>query len=157
MNPYIQAGWSNAGNGQSGMHQPWAYNGGAAPSVFGALPSASVNPSVPRSIQADSVTFQFTSFNTTILNCSVLGPHSRVAYRVATDPAAPSCTIFKDNESRSVAMVQWQPNAMLEIRGVAPRQRLRDWFRLTPDRRCAPNQLSPNLHLHSPLVPIVVE
>lgn len=86
-------------------------------------------------MQPDSVTFSFTSFNTTILNCSVLGPQKRVAYRIVTEPTAPSCTILKDNESRNVAMVQWQPNSTLEIRGVTPRQRVKDWLRLSSDKR----------------------
>ncbi|PSR73988.1 hypothetical protein PHLCEN_2v10219 [Hermanssonia centrifuga] len=122
MNPYTQGGWSN----QSGQ-QTW----GTAPSIFGALPSLTTTP---RSIQPDSVTFQFAQFNTTVLNCVVVGPQSRVAYRIVTEATTPSCTIWKDNESRNVAMVQWQ-NPTLEIRGVTPRQRVRDWLRLAPDQR----------------------
>ncbi|OCH85763.1 hypothetical protein OBBRIDRAFT_821391 [Obba rivulosa] len=130
MNPFAQGGW---GQGQSG--DSLSNNGsGTAPSIFGALPSLPVSTSIPRSMQPDSVTYQFTSFNTTILNCSVIGPQSRVAYRIVTETSVPSCTIWKDNESRSIAMVQWQPNATLEIRGVAPRQRVRDWLRLSPDQ-----------------------
>lgn len=125
MNPYTQGGWS------SRPQQSW----GTAPSVFGALPSLPVSTSIPRSMQPDSVTFQFTQFNSTILNCTVLGPQSRVAYRIVTESTTPSCTIWKDNESRNIAMVQWQPNATLEIRGVTPRQRIRDWLRLSPDQR----------------------
>lgn len=117
--------------------QSWQQDGGeqaSSPSIFGALPSLPVSP--PKSIQADSVTYQFTNFNATILNCTVLGPQYRVQYRVVTESSsAPSCTIFKDNESRSVAMVQWQPNAMLEVRGVASRQRVKDWLRLSSDQR----------------------
>lgn len=123
MNPFTQGGW---GSGS-----------GIAPSIFGALPTLPVSDSIPRSMQPDSVTFQLTNFNTTILNCSILGPQSRVAYRVVTDSGAPSSTIFKDNESRNVAMIQWQPNATLEIRGVTSRQRARDWLRLASDQRLA--------------------
>ena len=86
-------------------------------------------------MQQDSVTFQFTQFNSTVLNCQVVGPQNRVAYRVVTEATTPSCTIWKDNESRNIAMVQWQPHATLEIRGVTPRQRIRDWLRLSPDQR----------------------
>ncbi|KAI0918517.1 hypothetical protein AcW1_009611 [Taiwanofungus camphoratus] len=112
----------------------WGSGSGIAPSIFGALPTLPVSDSIPRSMQPDSVTFQLTNFNTTILNCSILGPQSRVAYRVVTDSGAPSSTIFKDNESRNVAMIQWQPNATLEIRGVTSRQRARDWLRLASDQ-----------------------
>ncbi|KAI0792318.1 hypothetical protein C8Q75DRAFT_804718 [Abortiporus biennis] len=105
----------------------------APPSIFGALPSLP-NDSMPNCIQPDSVSFTFTSFNTTILNCSIVGPQNRVAYKVSTETSAPSCTILKDNESRSIAMIQWQPNATLEIRGVTPRQRVKEWLRLSSDR-----------------------
>ncbi|KAI0696839.1 hypothetical protein BC835DRAFT_1271447 [Cytidiella melzeri] len=121
MNPYTQGGWAQQGSA-------------TAPSVFGALPTLPMSTSMPRSMQPDSFTFQFTNFNATILNCSVLGPQSRVAYRVVTEPTTPSCTLWKDNESRVIAMVQWQPNAMLEIRGVTPRQRAREWLKLAPDQ-----------------------
>lgn len=133
MNPYTQGGWSSrqSQQGQQGQQQNW----GTAPSVFGALPSLPVSTTVPRSMQPDSVTFQFTNFNSTVLNCQVYGPQSRVAYRIVTEATTPSCTIWKDNESRNIAMVQWQPNATLEIRGVTPRQRIRDWLRLSPDQR----------------------
>ena len=112
----------------------WNQQQGTAPSVFGALPSLPVTNSVPRSMP-DSLTYQFTQFNTTVLNCQIVGPQGRVAYRIVTEATTPSCTIWKDNESRNIAMVQWQPNATLEIRGVTPRQRIRDWLRLSPDQR----------------------
>ena len=119
MNPYGQGQWQQQGSG--------------APSVFGALPSASLL--APTAIQADSVTFQFTNFKTTILNSTVVGPQQRTVYRVVTE-SMPTCTILKDNESRSVAMVQWQTNPTVEIRNVAERQRVRDWLRLSSDQRC---------------------
>ncbi|KAI0739070.1 hypothetical protein C8Q80DRAFT_1113074 [Daedaleopsis nitida] len=112
--------------------QQWQ-QGGAAPSIYGALPSAQV-ARAPHVAQADSVTFIFTNFKTTILNSAILGPQHRTAYRVVTEPAQPACTVIKDNESKSVAMVQWQPGATLEIRGVASRQRAREWLRLSSDQ-----------------------
>ncbi|KAI0720753.1 hypothetical protein C8T65DRAFT_735693 [Cerioporus squamosus] len=118
MNPY--------GQGQ------WQQQGGGAPSIFGALPS--VSPSAPNAIQADSVTFRITNFKSTILNSTIVGPQQRTLYRVVTESTAPACTIFKDNESRSIAMLQWQPNAAVEIRSVAPQQRVRDWLRLSSDQ-----------------------
>ncbi|KAI0760118.1 hypothetical protein C8Q74DRAFT_1220865 [Fomes fomentarius] len=117
MNPYGQGQWQQ---------------GGAAPSIFGALPSASTT-TAPNPI-ADSVTFTFTNFKTTVLNSTIVGPQGRTVYRVVTEATAPACTIFKDNESRNVAMVQWQPNASVEIRGVAAQQRIRDWLKLSSDQ-----------------------
>ncbi|RDX47236.1 hypothetical protein K466DRAFT_491022 [Polyporus arcularius HHB13444] len=112
--------------------QQWQ-QGGAAPSIFGALPSLPVSHA-PRAMQSDSIMFSFTDFKTTILNCTVVGPQGRTAYRIITEPAQPACTIVKDNESKSVAMIQWQPAASLEVRGVTNRQRVRDWLRLSPDQ-----------------------
>ncbi|KAI0350875.1 hypothetical protein OH77DRAFT_997049 [Trametes cingulata] len=106
--------------------------GGAAPSIFGALPSLPATN--PPTAMPDSVTFTFTNFKTTVLNSTILGPQQRTAYRVVTEPTAPACTIFKDNESRNVAMVQWQPHPTVEIRGVAAKQRVRDWLRLSSDQ-----------------------
>lgn len=123
MNPFTQGGW--APNGEYAT----------APSVYGALPSLAVSASAPRSIQPDSVTFQFTHFRSTVLNCSVVSPQSRVAYCVVTEATTPSCTLWKDNEGRVIAKVQWQPTATLELRGVTQRQRVRDWLRLAPDHR----------------------
>ncbi|KAL6300387.1 hypothetical protein BKA93DRAFT_740620 [Sparassis latifolia] len=123
---------------------------GPPPSVFGALPSLGTT-TAPRSIQPDSVTFQFTNFNTTILNCSVVGPQSRVAYRIVTEATTPSCTIFKDNESRNVAMVQWQPNATVEIRNAAPKQRVRDWLSLSSDQKKRKMQVGGVQYAWSPI------
>ena len=144
MNPYTQGGWSSrqqqqqshpasssASSAAAAAQQSW----GTEPSVFGALPTLPVSAAPPRSMQPDSVTFQFTQFHATVLNCQVVGPQNRVAYRIVTEATTPSCTIWKDNESRNIAMVQWQPHATLEIRGVTPRQRIRDWLRLSPDQR----------------------
>ncbi len=120
MNPY--------GQGQ------WQQEGGGAPSIFGALPS--VVPSAPNVIHADSVAYHFTNLKSTVLNSTIVGPQQRTLYRVVTESSAPACTVFKDNESRSIAMLQWQPNATVEIRSVAPQQRVRDWLRLSSDQRC---------------------
>ncbi|KAI0764575.1 hypothetical protein BD413DRAFT_482276 [Trametes elegans] len=117
MNPYGQGQWQQ---------------GGAAPSIFGALPSAPATN--PPSAMPDSVMFTFTNFKTTILNSTVLGPQQRTVYRVVTEATAPACTIFKDNESRNVAMVQWQPHVNIEIHNVAAKQRVRDWLRLASDQ-----------------------
>lgn len=121
MNPFTAGGWGTSS--------------GNPPSIFGALPSVPVSSSAPRSIQADSVQFKLTNFNTTVLNCTVVGPQNHVVYRVVTNSGAPSSTMWKDNESRNVGMVTWQPNATLEVRGVASRQRVRDWLRLSSDQR----------------------
>ncbi|CCL99211.1 uncharacterized protein FIBRA_01226 [Fibroporia radiculosa] len=118
MNPFTQGDWS-AGSG-------------IAPSIFGALPSAPITAS--KTAQSESIEFKFTDFRTTILNCTVVGPQNRVVYRVTTDSGAASGTMWKDNESRNVAMVTWQPNPAIEMRGMTAKQRVRDWLRLSSDQ-----------------------
>ncbi|KAI0729844.1 hypothetical protein C8Q72DRAFT_777261 [Fomitopsis betulina] len=118
MNPYAAGGWGS----RSGM----------APSIFGALPTTTIANA--GSMQRDSVLYKFTKCSTTILNCTIAGPNGRAVYRVATESGAPSSTMFKDNDNRNVAMVNWQPNASVEIRGIASRQPVRDWLRLSTDQ-----------------------
>lgn len=123
MNPYAAGGWGS----RSGM----------APSIFGALPTTTIANA--GSMQRDSVLYKFTKCSTTILNCTIAGPNGRAVYRVATESGAPSSTMFKDNDNRNVAMVNWQPNASVEIRGIASRQPVRDWLRLSTDQRFGPS------------------
>ena len=132
MNPYTAGGWSeNTGRGSA---NPWGDSEAAPPSVFGALPSLPLS-SIQSSMAPESLSFHFTNFQSTILNCTILGPQKRTAYRIVTASTTPSCTIWKDNESRNVEMVQWQPTATLEIQGITPRQRVKEWLRLSSDRR----------------------
>ena len=119
MNPFAAGGWG----ARSGM----------APSIFGALPTTTIANA--GTMQRDSVLYKFTSCNTTILNCTIAGPSGRAVYRVVTESGAPSSTMFKDNDGRNVAMMNWQPNANVEIRGIASRQRVRDWLHLSTDQR----------------------
>lgn len=122
MNPFTQGGWSTGNSHSAG----YAWNtDDMPPSVFGALPSVSD--------EFDNVTYQFTGFNSTILNCSVVGPQGQVAYRVVTESTAPSCTIVKDLGNRNIAMVQWQPHSTLEIYRITPQQRIKDWLRVSTD------------------------
>ncbi|KAH9848378.1 hypothetical protein C2E23DRAFT_889216 [Lenzites betulinus] len=118
MHPYAQ--WTEANQGS------------AAPSIFGALPSLPATN--PPTALPNTVTFTFTNFKSTIVNSTVIGPQQRTIYRIVTEPTAPACTIFKDNENRNVAMVQWQPHPTVEIHGVASKQRVRDWIRLSSDQ-----------------------
>ncbi|KAI1788669.1 hypothetical protein LXA43DRAFT_631120 [Ganoderma leucocontextum] len=113
--------------------QGWSQQGGGAPSIFGALPSLPVSNS-SKPLQGDTTTFQFANFRTTILNSTVYGPQQRACYRIMTENSAPACTVFKDNESRNIAMIQWQPNAQLETRGSNAKVRARDWLRLSSDQ-----------------------
>ena len=98
------------------------------PSVLGALPSISVAPSLPISI-SDGLVLQFAP---DVLNCIVRGPHSRSMFIISSD--AQTAT-FRTNEKQIFALVRFEPLALVEIPGCTPRQRVRDWLRLSPDHR----------------------
>lgn len=125
-NPF--AAWS-AGNGYSSNNQDSV----PPPSIVGALPYPH-SPSYP--LPPDElVTYTFTSFNPTILNCTVLGPHNRPYFQVVTDVSMPGYTLWKDAERKNIALVEWQNTPLLEARGILTKQQITNWLRLAPDRR----------------------
>ncbi|KZP26364.1 hypothetical protein FIBSPDRAFT_909295 [Athelia psychrophila] len=89
---------------------------GGSPSIAGALPY--INSSYPLPPK-DLVTFTFTSLNPTILNCTVLGPNNRANFSVSTNASMAGYTVFKDAESRNIALIEWQnrPYRAVDIRG----------------------------------------
>ncbi|PBK79922.1 hypothetical protein ARMGADRAFT_950281 [Armillaria gallica] len=99
-----------------------------APSLFGALPYPT--PPVP----ANYVSFYLTSFNPSVLNCTVIGPQQRPYFTFITDPNMPTYTVLKDAKGRSTALVEWQSHPLVELRGVISKQKARDWLRLSQDK-----------------------
>ncbi|EIN08182.1 hypothetical protein PUNSTDRAFT_113777 [Punctularia strigosozonata HHB-11173 SS5] len=127
MNPY--ASW---GAGQS---NPWGSV--PPPSILGALPSLQTPPMPPgqRAATPNVLAFHFTSFNPTIMNCTVVGPQSRTFFRVVSDPnSSPFCSIIREFEGRNVALVEWQQHPKVEIAGIADKQRVQTWLGLSSDR-----------------------
>lgn len=121
MNPY--SSWNTSG----GSNPP--------PSILGALPSLYA-PAPPASAGGGVLSFHFTAFAPTILNCTVVGPQSRTFYRLVSDPAAsPLSTLVREFEGRTVARVEWDAHANIEIPGHAPKQRVAAWLGLSSDRR----------------------
>lgn len=129
-NPF--AHWT-AGNVNSN-NSNWNSNSGPPPSIVGALPYLNTTYPLPPD---DLIKFTFTSFNPTILNCTVLGPHNRPYFLVVTDASMPGYTIWKDVEQKNIALVEWQSSPLVEARGILPKQKASSWLRLAPDRRCA--------------------
>ncbi|KIK68639.1 hypothetical protein GYMLUDRAFT_153830 [Collybiopsis luxurians FD-317 M1] len=123
-NPF--SGWAEVGQGSSSAL--WD-NNGFAPSTFGALPYA--HPPPPPGL----VTFYITSFNPDILNCTVIGPNQQRYLRIVTDPQNPAYTIFQNPQGRSIALVEWQSRPLVEIRDVMSKSPVKNWLRLTSDRR----------------------
>ncbi|TFK32345.1 hypothetical protein BDQ12DRAFT_617238 [Crucibulum laeve] len=116
--------WAEAGQGHS-SNTVWG-GGAPPPSVFGALPYPAASSNL--------VTFYFTSFSPDILNCSIVGPQGQTLYRVVTDNQMPGYTVIKNAEGRNISLIEWQAHPFIEIRGILPKQNVRNWLRLSPDR-----------------------
>ncbi|KIJ61586.1 hypothetical protein HYDPIDRAFT_42553 [Hydnomerulius pinastri MD-312] len=125
-NPFsAQDSW-NAGNGQS------SWGAGNPPSVFGALPYPSGSGS--HAPLNELVTFKFTSFNPTILNCKVIGPHNETYFRAVTDASMQGYTVLKNSQGSNIALVEWASHPNVEARGITAKQPVGQWLRLSSDR-----------------------
>ena len=106
------------------------HSSGSSPSVFGALPSIPIAPTLPVFI-TDSLVLRFGA-NNNILNCVLLGPQNRTLFSISSSG---SRTSFRNVENAVFAVVDFGPHATVEVQGFAPRQHVRDWLRLTSDKR----------------------
>lgn len=118
--------YSNGWNTSDGSND--ASNFQEQQSSQGVTPFSS-SPSVP------SVQFYITSFTTPILNCTVLGPDQRPLMYVVTDPQMPGYTFFRSVRGQSIALIEWQNHPLVEVNGVLSKRRVKDWLKLSPDRR----------------------
>ncbi|KAH7886918.1 hypothetical protein F5I97DRAFT_1936514 [Phlebopus sp. FC_14] len=115
-------------NGQSGA-QTWSTT---TPSIFGALPYPSgSNTHAPLN---ELVTFRFTSFNPTILNCKVIGPNNETYFRLVTDASTQESTVLKNAQGSRIAQVDWQARPQVEARGIVARQHVGQWLKLSSQR-----------------------
>ncbi|KDQ51423.1 hypothetical protein JAAARDRAFT_62495 [Jaapia argillacea MUCL 33604] len=118
-NPF--AGWSNS-------------RGNSAPSIYGALPYVQGAPPTISPAGGGTVHFAFTNFSPSILNCSFVNHTSRTVYSVRTD-TSPIFTVIKDNEGRSMALIEWHSHPYVELPGVVPKQEARRWLALSADAK----------------------
>ncbi|KAF9787928.1 hypothetical protein BJ322DRAFT_1105964 [Thelephora terrestris] len=101
----------------------------SSPSIFGALPSIPIAPTLPVFI-SDSLVLRFSATND-VLNCALLGPQNRTLFSVSSSG---SRTSFQNVENAVFAIVDFAPHATVEVQGFTPRQRVREWLRLAPDQ-----------------------
>ena len=118
-NPFAAQDAWNAASGQS--------TGAPPPSVFGALPYPTASSQLP-----DAVTFTFTSFNPTILNCKVVGPRNETYFRVVTEGGY---TMLKNARGSNIALLGWQDHPTIEAPGLVTKQPVRHWLRLSAERK----------------------
>ncbi|KAJ7648717.1 hypothetical protein DFH06DRAFT_997054 [Mycena polygramma] len=119
-NPYAQ-GWGTQGSGQSRPS-----NG--RPSIFGALPFTAPD-TLPTFFS-----FRFTSFNPSILNCTVIGPQSRPYFRILTDTPMPGVTVFQNSNGSNIALIEWMRHPEVELRNIVARQRVSGMLSLSQDQ-----------------------
>ncbi|KAF8959605.1 hypothetical protein BDZ97DRAFT_1922780 [Flammula alnicola] len=94
------------------------------PPTFGALPSMANIPY--------SMTFNFTMFDSSILNCSVSGTNSTTYFYVASNST--STTVSRRN-GEVYAVIDWQGHPTIQAHETLGRQRTSQWLRLSNDRR----------------------
>lgn len=112
----------------------WSYpSAERAPSIFGALPSIPIAPSLPVFI-SESLVLQFSPRNPNdMLNCVIRGPQNRSLFSISSDATT---TTFRTSDSQVFAIARLDQQAFVEISGCTSRQRVRDWLRLSPDHSC---------------------
>ncbi len=118
-NPYAQGGWSNPANNLSVNDGSWGTLLPQAP-TYGALPSSTSG--TPPS----TLTFYFTEFNPDLLNCVVVGPQSKVYYKVI--PGPPGLTYVQKPDNSSILCIEWQQHPMVEVRDIVPREAVGQWM-----------------------------
>ncbi|KAJ7636475.1 hypothetical protein FB45DRAFT_1024595 [Roridomyces roridus] len=117
MNPYCA--WSNT---QVRHAVP------VATSVHGALPFAA------DTCTSNMVSFQFTAFNPTILNCTVLASNMTAHYRITTDFSMAGYTTLKNQDGRNIALIEWRRDKpLVEIRNMVVKQFVAHWLKLADD------------------------
>ncbi|KAM6503315.1 hypothetical protein JOM56_000258 [Amanita muscaria] len=95
------------------------------PSVYGALPYPS-----------HSLSLLFPLFNPSDLNCAAVSAHGQVYYNIVTDA---EYTVVKSASGESIiAMIEWKPHPLVEIRGILDKQPVKDWLKLSQEHnsRC---------------------
>ncbi|KAJ7478312.1 hypothetical protein FB451DRAFT_1032618 [Mycena latifolia] len=97
------------------------------PSVHGALPFAA-DPSA-----SNLVTFYFTAFNPSILNCSVIGRNTFPYFKITTDSSLPGYSAVKNTDDKVIALIEWKDPPLVELRNVFSKRRVTDWLALSPD------------------------
>jgi hypothetical protein len=127
-NPYAQSGWPNSQNPNAGSSR----NTVPQPSLFGALPySTPPAPLVPATL----LSFSFSRFTPTILNCTVTGPQSRVYFRIITKFPSGGFTVIQNSENQPVVVIEWLKHPVIEIRDVVSKRPTALWLPLSQTKR----------------------
>ncbi|KAI0318526.1 hypothetical protein OF83DRAFT_1261700 [Amylostereum chailletii] len=100
----------------------------SAPSLFGALPGGIPSNSRAPPL-ANAVTFRFTNFHPNILNSTVLNPQGKSQFRVVTEAVPGRPTVWLDAHQRTIALLEWSSQPVVEIPGLLPRTALKNWLR----------------------------
>ncbi|KAJ7732037.1 hypothetical protein B0H16DRAFT_1861238 [Mycena metata] len=118
MNPFAH-GWNAPGSSGNTVPQP---------SIFGALPYPT------RSTSAMFMSFVFTSFAPTILDSTVVGPKSKIYFRVRTDVPTVGFTIIHNSANQPMIIIEWLQHPVIEIRDILSKRETASWLPLSADK-----------------------
>ncbi|KAF8069958.1 hypothetical protein FPV67DRAFT_1447831 [Lyophyllum atratum] len=102
-------------------------NSNPPPSIYGALPYTGIATS-------DLITFYFTSFKPSILNCVVVGAQNEVHYRIESPDDVQGYSVITNSGGAKIALVEWRTPPLVELRGLVRKQPVNQWLKLTPNR-----------------------
>ncbi|KDQ64083.1 hypothetical protein JAAARDRAFT_117722 [Jaapia argillacea MUCL 33604] len=113
-------------------------------SNFGPFTNASTQPSANGTVAPSPTTLTalstsgptlfltFTNFTPSVLNCIVIDRNYETVRRICSN-ISPIFTLIKDPEGHNLALIEWNSLPTVEITGVIPKQKARDWLALTPE------------------------
>ncbi|KAJ7147788.1 hypothetical protein C8R43DRAFT_889469 [Mycena crocata] len=124
MNPFT-LGWSTS---QSGSHQL---------PTWGTQPVGHAPPPPPPTSHSTSrlLTFTFNSFDSTVLNSSLVGWDNRTYFHIATS-SAPARTVVEDASHTRVGMITWNTRPIVGIDDLGWTKLVSRWLSLSADRAC---------------------
>ncbi|KAJ7117180.1 hypothetical protein C8R44DRAFT_627021, partial [Mycena epipterygia] len=80
------------------------------------------------------VTFQFTSFNPTLLDTIIIGPSSQLYFRVSTASRPLRYTAVRDSTNEAVTVIEWLKHPVIEIRDALTKRAVSQWLMLSSDK-----------------------
>ncbi|KAF8207457.1 hypothetical protein K438DRAFT_1575821 [Mycena galopus ATCC 62051] len=132
MNPFVQ-GWSTARLG-SQASPTWAVQSSVQPSVYGALPYPTSEPSASPVARSVSYSYTFTFCGTSVLNSVLIGPDNHTHFHIIT--GTDGCTAVEDASRRNVAQITWAALPTIAIGDLGWTMHTSQWLYLSSDRAC---------------------
>ncbi|KAJ7117172.1 hypothetical protein C8R44DRAFT_627037 [Mycena epipterygia] len=110
------------------------YNADSTAGSFGNTFSPATLSHPPPAPPPAFVTFQFTSFNPTLLDSTVLGPSSQFYFHVSTASRPLRYTAVRDSTNEAITVIEWLKHPVIEIRDALTKQAVSQWLVLSSDK-----------------------